>query len=199
MRSASRTTVIGLGLSLGVGVALIAALRHIEGTPTAARHDQSPAPSLARDAPSSEDVDVSVPSSIQPATYQEVAAGTTQTGERFRIFTGRKSRDAAHFADSGCFGLRTPKVVAISCGIDLARTVDLQAMETTFKGHTMVSGLVSPSVAKVLVTNVAGRGAPVPVRNGVFFFDSGRGDAVRAYSADGRVLGTYFLDRSSNP
>jgi hypothetical protein len=193
MRSASRKPAIALGLSVSVGVALLAA-RHIDSAPTAASHNQAAAPPLARNALSPEDLDTSVPSSIQPATYQEVSTGTTQTGERFRIFTGRKGRDASRFADSGCFGLRTPKVIAISCGVDLTRGVDLQAMETTFKGHTMVSGLVSSSVAKVLVTNVAGHDVPVPMRNGAFFFDRGRGDAVRAFSADGRVLGTYFLD-----
>jgi hypothetical protein len=198
-RSASRKhAFLAFALVAGLAVAATWALRSQAGGARGhAGRSETAATRLTHAEASPETFDRAIPSSIQPATYKEVAVGTTQTGEPFRIFTGRKQASAAHFANSGCFGLRTPNVIGTSCGVDLERGVGLQAMETTFRGHRMVAGLVSEAVAKVVITNVVGRDVPVPVHSGTFFFERPGGESVRAYASDGRLLGAYILDTSS--
>ena len=199
-----RSIVAALVAVVALTVAVVSAVsNHGSGTASASRHATNAIRLDRRAAVSPQTFDTSVPSTIQPATYREVAVGRTQGGDRFRIFTGREeghglasNPTVVQPANSGCFGVRTPKVIGISCNVDLSGNADLQAMETTFMGHTMVSGLVSPDVTRVVITNAGGRDVSVPIHNGTFFFDSARGDAVRALSSDGRLLGTYELAKS---
>jgi hypothetical protein len=196
--SVSKRYAVVVGAVAGLALALAFVLpADNEGGMTVSRSHANliQAPGL----PEPENFDTAVPSTIQAATYKEVAVGKTQTGARYRIFTGRREGkglaegSTVLSANSACFGLRTPKVIGMSCNFDLTKGLDLQAMETTFRGHTMVSGLVSSDVARVVITGAAARDVSVPIRNGTFFFDSARGDTIHAYSRDGRLLASYEL------
>jgi hypothetical protein len=129
------------------------------------------------------------PPAIQPASYHQVATAMTQTGQPVRLFTGTLKDNGV-----GCFGLRTPDVIGIACGADLSGGVALQAHETTYHGYRMVSGLVSPQVESLIVTNLGGHDVPVTIHNGTFFFDGRRGNSLRAYDQAGQLVGSYELE-----
>jgi hypothetical protein len=58
----------------------------------------------------------------------------------------------------------------------------------------MVSGIVAPTVASIVVTNVRGKDDRIPIINGTFFFDRGWGQSVIAYDHAGRAIGSYDLE-----
>src|SRR5215211_2725022 len=121
------------------------------------------------------------PEPLRPETYREVGTAMSQSRETVRLFTGTLKEDSKI-----CFGLRTSEVIGMACGVDLTGSTPLQVSETTYRGHRMISGLVSAYVASVLIVSNRGGDIQVPVRNRFFFFDGKSGDAVEAYDGSGK-------------
>ena len=132
---------------------------------------------------------VDPPPWLGAGTYRILATETASTGARVQIFRGTLKRTG-----SECMGVRMSGFTGMSCGIDVTGWTALEGQESSFRGHRMVSGLVSAAVAKVVVVTDGGRDVAVPIHDGTFFFDRGWGDRVIAYDASGTPIGGYGLE-----
>jgi hypothetical protein len=125
---------------------------------------------------------------IVPGTYKELATESSATGATVRLFKGVEARFG-----TPCMGLSEEGFTGLACKVDLTGAVALQAHESTYLGHRMVSGLVSDKVAKVVIQDVDGKAVSVSIHNGTFFYDGKWGDGVSAFDSHGYVIGGYDL------
>jgi hypothetical protein len=131
------------------------------------------------------DFALDVPTGIDPSTYRELGTVPDNRGQVVRLFRGQLERNAR-----ACFGVRTAEFISTACGAD--STTPLQVLETTFRGHRMLSGLLTSDVKTLLLSTTSGT-VRVPIRgNGTFFFDRAWGNALRAYDAAGQLIATYL-------
>jgi len=127
-----------------------------------------------------------VPIGVETDSYVELAAFATKTGQQIRVFAGKAAPGTAAADGSDCVGIRSERFVTLSCG-ERYPDVAFHAHQSTYLGETFVSGVVRPTVQRLLLVDDRGAARDVTTKNGAFFHE-GSGTRLIAFGRTNQIL-----------
>jgi hypothetical protein len=121
---------------------------------------------------------------VVPGTYVELASFKSRRSTLIHVFTGRLRGRATK-----CIGLRTRNGFGLSCeSSPSANAATVRVLRTTVSREAFVSGVVAPSVARLVAADSAGRTRSIEVAGAAFAFQGPSVSIIGAYDSHGRPI-----------